>query len=70
MSRPAKGDHYPMRLTFENAQAARVVREQISRITNVNPLPDKVMKRLYVRVDDDANSIRLFMAAQARAIGE
>ena len=59
-----------MRLTFENAQAARVVREQISRITNVNPLPDKVMKRLYVRVDDDANSIRLFMAAQARAIGE
>jgi hypothetical protein len=41
-----------------------------SRITNVDPLPDKVLKRLYGQADDDADSIRLFMAAQAKAIEE
>jgi hypothetical protein len=38
------------------------------RITNVDPLPDKVLKRLYSQADDDTDSIRLFMAAQAKAV--
>jgi len=41
-----------------------------SRITNVDPLPDKVLKRLYGQADDDADSIRLFMAAQTKAVEE
>jgi hypothetical protein len=50
------------------------VRESLStetrRITNVDPLPGKILKRLYKQADDDADSIRLFMAAQAKAIEE
>jgi hypothetical protein len=40
------------------------------RITNVEPLPDRVLKRLYSEPDDDADSIALFMAAQSKAIDE
>jgi hypothetical protein len=43
---------------------------EASRITNVDPLPDKVLKRLYTQRDDDADSIRLFMTAQAKVIEE
>jgi hypothetical protein len=43
---------------------------QGGRITNVDPLPAKVLKRLYGHADDDADSIRLFMAAQAKAVEE
>ena len=35
------------------------------RVTNVDPLPDRVLKRIYSLPDDDADSIRLFMAAQS-----
>jgi hypothetical protein len=40
------------------------------RVTNVDPLPDKVLRRLYNQADDDADSIRLFMAAQAKTVEE
>ena len=43
---------------------------QARRITNVDPLPAKVLKRLYGQADDDSDSIRLFMAAQAKVIEE
>ena len=40
------------------------------RITNVDPLPDKVARKLYAQPDDDQEGIRLFMAAQAKNIEE
>lgn len=40
------------------------------RITNVAPLPDKVARKLYSQRDDDAEGIRLFMDAQAKAVQE
>jgi hypothetical protein len=40
-----------------------------SRITKVDPLPDEVLKQLYSQADDDADSIRLFMAIQAKTAG-
>jgi hypothetical protein len=40
------------------------------RITNVDPLPEKVARRLYAQPDDDQDAIRLFMAAQAKSIDE
>ncbi len=43
---------------------------ETKRITNVDPLPDKIAKRLYQQADDDADSIRLFMAAQSKVIEE
>ena len=43
---------------------------QTTRITNVDPLPARSLKRLYGEADDDADSIRLFMNAQAKNIGE
>ena len=41
-----------------------------ARVTNVEPLPDNVARRLYQQPDDDAEGIRLFMAAQAKSIEE
>jgi len=41
-----------------------------SRITNVDPLPDKVAKKLYRQADDDADSIKMFMAAQVKTVEE
>jgi hypothetical protein len=40
------------------------------RVTNFDPLPDKVSKRLYAQRDDDTDSIKLFMAAQAKTVQE
>jgi hypothetical protein len=40
------------------------------RITNVDPLPDSVLTRLYSEPDDDTQSIALFMAAQSKTIEE
>jgi len=34
------------------------------RVTNVDPLPDKVMKEIYTRRQDDDESIMRFIAAQ------
>jgi len=46
------------------------LRQQLSaragRVTNVDPLPDRVMKRLYREREDDDASIRRFMAAQPK----
>ena len=44
------------------------LREQLGhlRITNVEPLPDKVARQLYAAPDDDSDAIALFMAAQAK----
>src|SRR2546422_3124603 len=46
------------------------VREQFAgstgRITNVDPLPKKVLERLYAERDDDEESIRRFIAAQPK----
>ena len=36
------------------------------RVTNVDPLPDRVLKRLYREREDDDASIRRFMAAQPK----
>lgn len=50
------------------------LREQLSkpggRITNIDPLPPAVAKRLYAERDDDEESIRLFMAAQSKSVEE
>jgi hypothetical protein len=43
---------------------------QTMRITNIDPLPSKVSKRLYGEADDDSDSIRLFMNAQSKVIEE
>jgi hypothetical protein len=40
------------------------------RVTNIDPLSAKVARRLYKQADDDAESIRLFMAAQVTDIEE
>lgn len=40
------------------------------RVTNVDPLPAAVSKRLYSEPDDDEDSIRLFMTAQAKSVEE
>jgi hypothetical protein len=36
------------------------------RVTNVDPLPDKVLARLYAEREDDAAGIRRFIAAQPK----
>jgi hypothetical protein len=36
------------------------------RVTNVAPLPNKVARTLYPQPDDDADAIRVFMAAQSK----
>jgi hypothetical protein len=43
---------------------------ELGRVTNVDPLPARILKRLYRQPDDDADSIRLFMAAQVKTIEE
>ena len=40
------------------------------KVTNVAPLPARVARKLYADPEDDAQSIRLFMAAQAKVIEE
>jgi hypothetical protein len=46
------------------------LREQLmaerGRLTNVDPLPDKVMKEIYTRRQDDDESIRRLIAAQPK----
>ena len=37
-----------------------------ARVTNVDPLPDKVARALYSKRDDDAEVTRVFMAAQSK----
>jgi hypothetical protein len=46
--------------------------EQTGRVTNVDPLPDRIARRIYNQADDDddADAIQLFMAAQAKSIEE
>lgn len=49
------------------------LRERLStagRVTNVEPLPDKIARRLYAEREDDAESIRQFMRAQATVVEE
>ena len=50
----------PRQEQIEVVDLARQVLEsaESGRVTNVDPLPDKVLKRLYGQVDDDADSIR------------
>ena len=43
---------------------------EAGRVTNVDPLPKRVLTRLYRQADDDSDSIRLFMAAQVHAVEE
>jgi hypothetical protein len=42
----------------------------VGRVTNVEPLPAKVARRLYRRRDDDSESIARFMAAQSKRVEE
>ncbi|HTA30321.1 MAG TPA: hypothetical protein VK731_07540 [Candidatus Cybelea sp.] len=44
--------------------------EQMSRVTNVDPLPDKLAFQLYNQADDDTDAVQLFMALQAKSIAE
>ena len=49
------------------------LREKLSatgRVTNVEPLPDKVARRLYAQPEDDEEAIRQFMRAQATVVEE
>jgi hypothetical protein len=49
------------------------LRERLSnpeRVTNVDPLPKKVARKLYAMRDDDEDSIQLFMKAQAKVMKE
>jgi hypothetical protein len=43
------------------------LREQlaVARVTNVEPLPPRVARRLYSSPDDDESAIKIFMAAQS-----
>ena len=46
-------------------------REQsVGRVTNVDPLPDKVARELYSKRDDDLEVTRAFMAAQSKGVRE
>jgi hypothetical protein len=40
------------------------------RITNVEPLPDEVLRAAYAEPDDDTDSIQLLMANQVKTIEE
>lgn len=40
------------------------------RVTNVEPLPDKVARKLYSKRDDDQDVTRVFMAAQSKGVPE
>ena len=40
--------------------------ERSERVTNVNPLPDRVARDLYAQREDDAESIRKFILAQPK----
>jgi hypothetical protein len=55
-------------------KALPAVREALGvspgRITNVDPLPAKIAKRLYKQTDDDGDAIRMFMAAQVVDVEE
>jgi hypothetical protein len=43
------------------------VREQLSgRVTNVDPLPERELERLYTDREEDAESIRQFIVAQPK----
>ncbi len=48
------------------------LREQLAvgPLSNVAPLSDEVARKLYSEPEDDAESIRLFVAAQAKVIEE
>jgi hypothetical protein len=54
----------------EQAKLRERFLKQTSQVTNVDPLPKRVARRLYSQADDDADAIRLFMAAQAKSIEE
>ena len=55
-------------------KALPAVREALvsetGRLTNIDPLPGKIAKRLYKQNDDDADAIKMFMAAQVIEIEE
>ena len=56
-----------VRCVHERLPAIRAGRSAKSgRITNVTPLPDAVLRRLYAKRDDDEPSIRRFIEAQPR----
>jgi hypothetical protein len=40
------------------------------RITNIDPLPEKVARLLYQKAEDDREAIKVFMDAQAKTIEE
>ena len=39
----------------------------VGRVTNIDPLPAKVARRLYSMPDDDTDGIKQFMAAQTKS---
>lgn len=43
---------------------------QSGRVTNVDPLPEKTLKRLYSEPDDDSRQIARMMAAQCKTVEE
>jgi hypothetical protein len=57
-----------------NRVVAMCIRKDLAaasgRVSNVDPLPDKVLKRLYAKADDDVDSIHLFIEAQVKSVEE
>jgi hypothetical protein len=54
----------------EQAKLRDLFLEKTGRVTNVEPLPDRIARRIYSQADDDVDAIQLFMAAQAKSIEE
>jgi len=54
----------------EQAKLRDRLLEQTGRVTNVDPLPEGVARRLYSQADEDAEDINGFMAAQAKSVEE
>ena len=54
----------------EQTKLRDLVLQQTGRVTNVEPLPDRIAQKIYSQADDDGDAIQLFMAAQAKSIAE
>jgi hypothetical protein len=56
--------------SLEQAKLRDRFLEQTGWVTNVDPLPDRIARRIYNQADDDADAIQLFMSAQPKSIEE
>jgi hypothetical protein len=54
----------------EQAKLRDLLLQQTGRVTNVEPLPDRIARKIYSQADDDVDAIQLFMAGQAKSTEE